>query len=93
MVPASCFSLKAPGSMDGRLKSFKSGAFRASLDSGIPILPVTLLGTQKILPSKTLRVFPGRARMVIHPAIEAWRQDTGRDYASNTRCHYFRLAR
>ena len=34
------------------------------------MLPVTLLGTRDILPANSLKAFPGRARMVIHPAIE-----------------------
>jgi 1-acyl-sn-glycerol-3-phosphate acyltransferase len=61
-------------SVDARLKRFKTGAFRTALDTGLPVLPVTLLGTQKILPAKSLRLFPGRAGMVIHPPIEAGEQ-------------------
>jgi len=33
-------------------------------------LPITILGTREILPAKTLRLFPGRGTMLIHPAIE-----------------------
>ena len=36
----------------------------------ILILPVTVVGTKEIVPNKTLWLFPGRARLVIHPAIE-----------------------
>ncbi|MEJ2534356.1 MAG: lysophospholipid acyltransferase family protein [Gammaproteobacteria bacterium] len=57
-------------SLDGRLKPFKKGAFRIALDEQLPVLPITLLGTRDILPAKTLKLFPGRARIVIHPAIE-----------------------
>lgn len=57
-------------SLDGRLLPFKTGAFRTALDQELPILPVTLIGTRDILPAKTRRLFPGRARMVVHPAIE-----------------------
>jgi len=58
-------------SLDGRLLPFKTGAFRTAVDQGLPVLPVTLFGTWDILPAKTLRLFPGRARMVIHPPIES----------------------
>ena len=57
-------------SLDGRLLPFKKGAFRLALDQDIPILPVTLVGTRDILPAKTLSLFPGKARMVIHPVVE-----------------------
>lgn len=58
-------------SRDGRMLPFKTGAFRTALDQGLPLLPVTLLGTGEILPAKTLRLFPGHAHMVIHPVIES----------------------
>ena len=32
--------------------------------------PVTVSGTRNILPNKTLALFPGTAKMTIHPAIE-----------------------
>ena len=57
-------------SPDGRLLPFKKGAFRTAIDQQLPLLPVTLIGTRDILPARTLRLFPGTARMVIHPPIE-----------------------
>ncbi len=57
-------------SEDGKLMPFKKGAFRLAIEQSLPVLPVTLLGTRDILPADTLKAFPGRARMVIHPAIE-----------------------
>jgi 1-acyl-sn-glycerol-3-phosphate acyltransferase len=57
-------------SADGRLLPFKKGAFHTAIEQQIPVLPVTVSGTREILPSKTLRLFPGRAKLVIHPAIE-----------------------
>lgn len=57
-------------SLDGRLKPFKNGAFRLAAEQLLPVLPLTLLGTREILPPGTLRVRPGRARIVIHPPID-----------------------
>lgn len=57
-------------SLDGRLLPFKKGAFRTAVDQQLPVLPVTLVGTRDILPAKSLRLFPGSARLVIHPPIE-----------------------
>jgi 1-acyl-sn-glycerol-3-phosphate acyltransferase len=63
----------------GRLLPFKKGAFRTAIEQQLPVLPVTLIGTRDILPNKTLKLFPGSARMVIHPAIET----TGLDSADS----------
>ncbi|MDT8320988.1 MAG: lysophospholipid acyltransferase family protein [Xanthomonadales bacterium] len=57
-------------SRDGRLLPFKRGAFRTAVEQQLPLLPITLLGTRDICPARTLKIFPGRVRMVIHPAIE-----------------------
>jgi 1-acyl-sn-glycerol-3-phosphate acyltransferase len=57
-------------SLDGKLLPFKKGAFRLAIEQQLPVLPVTLVGTRDIMPAKTLRVFPGRASLVIHPPIE-----------------------
>lgn len=56
-------------SPNGNLGVFKKGAFKLALDLGIPILPVTVSGTNKILPPGTLDLLPGQASMVIHPPI------------------------
>ena len=57
-------------SNEGQLLPFKKGAFHTAIEQQIPILPVTVTGTREILPNKTLWLFPGRAKLVIHPAIE-----------------------
>jgi 1-acyl-sn-glycerol-3-phosphate acyltransferase len=53
----------------GQMGDFKKGAFYMALDLGIPVLPVTIIGTGKILPPKTINLFPGRAKMIIHEPI------------------------
>jgi 1-acyl-sn-glycerol-3-phosphate acyltransferase len=62
-------------SLDGRLLPFKKGAFRLAIDQGLPVLPVTLIGTRDILPARSLRIFPGSVRMVIHPPIRPEEKD------------------
>ncbi|MBT8049337.1 MAG: 1-acyl-sn-glycerol-3-phosphate acyltransferase [Xanthomonadales bacterium] len=57
-------------SNDGRLLRFKTGAFRLSVEQGLPILPVTLVGTRDIMPARSLLPFPGTVRLVIHPPID-----------------------
>ncbi len=57
-------------SLTGKMGPFKKGAFVMALELGIPILPITLLHTDKILPPRTMDLFPGRAIMVIHEPID-----------------------
>jgi 1-acyl-sn-glycerol-3-phosphate acyltransferase len=57
-------------SRDGNMLPFKKGAFRMAAELQLPILPVSIKGTYQMLPPDTMRMKPGRARMVIHPPIE-----------------------
>lgn len=56
-------------SRDGELMHFKKGAYRLALELQLPILPVTILGTHHILPTDTLDLTPGEARIVFHAPI------------------------
>jgi len=49
---------------------FKKGAFYMALDLGIPVLPITIIGTRDVLPPKTINLFPGRVKMIIHNPVE-----------------------
>ena len=64
------FFAEGTRSPDGRLRPFKKGAFRVATSQKLPILPVTIIGTRDIQKPKSLMIFPGKVRMVIHPAIE-----------------------
>lgn len=57
-------------SIDGCLHGFKKGAFVMAKDMNLPILPVTLRGTDAILPAKTLALLPGRTEIIIHRPID-----------------------
>lgn len=57
-------------SANGKLRPFKKGAFRVATSQNLPILPVTIIGTRDIQKPKSIFIFPGKIRMVIHPAIE-----------------------
>ncbi len=57
-------------SNDGKLMEFKKGAFRMAIDMNLPILPITIVGTRKILPNKTIALFPGSAKLIINKPVE-----------------------
>ena len=54
----------------GGLQPFKSGAFIIAKKFGLPILPVTIIGTSKVLPAKTLTLIPGKVQVTFHEPIE-----------------------
>jgi len=64
------FFAEGTRSVDGKLGPFKKGAFRVAASQNLPVLPVTIIGTRDIQKPRSLTVFPGSIRMVIHPAIE-----------------------
>ncbi len=64
-------------SMSGQLLPFKKGAFRMAIDLGLPILPVTIAGSRDVMPARTLKLFPGGARLIFHPPIDAAGYDQG----------------
>lgn len=56
-------------SRDGSLHAFKMGAFHMARDLDIPLLPISLRGTEAILTPDGMDLHPGAADMIIHPAI------------------------
>jgi 1-acyl-sn-glycerol-3-phosphate acyltransferase len=63
-------------SPDGRLLPFKRGPFYLAMESGAAVVPVTIVGTGKLMPKGSLKVHAGMARVVFHAPIEP------RDYAT-----------
>jgi 1-acyl-sn-glycerol-3-phosphate acyltransferase len=59
-------------SRKGNMLPFKKGAFKFALDMQLPVLPVTITGTDAVLPSDTLDLFPGRIQLLIHPPIDTY---------------------
>jgi 1-acyl-sn-glycerol-3-phosphate acyltransferase len=57
-------------SRTGEMLEYKKGAFKMAIGTNLPILPITIIGTRKILPADTLNLFPGRVTMIIHKPID-----------------------
>jgi 1-acyl-sn-glycerol-3-phosphate acyltransferase len=47
-------------SSDAILHDFKSGGFHLAIESGVPIVPVTVSGSHRITPKRSLRIESGR---------------------------------
>ena len=57
-------------SADGRLLPFKKGPFHLAMDSGVPIIPVTLLGTYERWPKHRFALHPGTVTVVFHSPLD-----------------------
>jgi 1-acyl-sn-glycerol-3-phosphate acyltransferase len=57
-------------SLDGRMLPFKKGAFYLAKDSGAPCVPVSIFGTEQIIPRGSNRIHPGVAHVVFHPPLD-----------------------
>jgi 1-acyl-sn-glycerol-3-phosphate acyltransferase len=55
---------------DGRLLPFKKGPFHLAMDSGVPVVPVTILGTYEIWPKTRFTLRRGTATVVFHPPTD-----------------------
>jgi 1-acyl-sn-glycerol-3-phosphate acyltransferase len=57
-------------SRDGRLQPFKKGAFVLAIRLGLPVVPVTCIGTRRLMPrGSRLTVLPGDVEIVLDDPI------------------------
>jgi 1-acyl-sn-glycerol-3-phosphate acyltransferase len=57
-------------SPDGQIHEFKKGGFMVAIAREIPILPVTVNGSRRVLPKGSLVVKPGKIQVVIGDPID-----------------------
>lgn len=57
-------------SPDGRLLPFKKGAFVMAMDAGVPVVPVSISGSTKIMPKGEIKVYPATVYITIHEPID-----------------------
>jgi len=57
-------------SSDGRLLPFKKGPFHLAMDSGVPVVPVTILGSYESWPKGRMALHRGTVVVVFHPPIK-----------------------
>ena len=56
-------------SRDGRLLPFKKGPFYLAMESGAPIIPISIWGSEHMMTKGSLRIKPGTAHLTFHPAV------------------------
>jgi 1-acyl-sn-glycerol-3-phosphate acyltransferase len=57
-------------SKDGKIKPFKHGMFYLAIKSGVPIVPISIIGAGEIMPKRSLHIKPGRITLVIDKPID-----------------------
>jgi 1-acyl-sn-glycerol-3-phosphate acyltransferase len=67
-------------SRDGEILPFKRGPFALALQAGVPVVPVAIEGSGRVLPAGRFRIRPGEVRLAIgRPIATAGRPRNGRD--------------
>jgi len=57
-------------SSDGTIKPFKQGTFHLAIQAGVPIVPVTIIGSSAIMPKRSLNITPGGIKLIIGKPID-----------------------
>ena len=57
-------------SFDGKLFPFKKGPFYLAMECGVPVIPITIVGTHYAMPKARFAIKPGLVRVIFHPAID-----------------------
>jgi 1-acyl-sn-glycerol-3-phosphate acyltransferase len=58
-------------SFDGKLLPFKKGPFYLAEQSGVPIVPITIVGTHYVMPKARFAIKPGLVTVIFHEPIES----------------------
>ena len=57
-------------SVDGSVARFKGGSFVFALDSGMPIVPISIVGSRHVMKKGRLMVCPGDVSLTVHEPID-----------------------
>lgn len=58
-------------SPDARLRPFKRGAFLLAVRAGVPVVPVSVINSHRIMPKGESAIRPGEVVVRFHPALDA----------------------
>ena len=57
-------------SFDGKMLPFKKGPFYLAEECGVPVIPMTIVGTHYAMPKGRFAIKPGRVKVIFHSPIE-----------------------
>ncbi len=74
-------------STDGTVGRFKGGSFVVALQAGLPVVPITVVGSRHVMFRGQLMVRPGHVRVIVHDPIEttAVPREAVREFAASVR--------
>ena len=57
-------------SRDGRVGPFKGGSFYLALGAGLPVVPISIVGSRHIMLKGRLATYPGRVKLIVHEPVD-----------------------
>src|SRR5437588_2090217 len=57
-------------SFDGKLLPFKKGPFYLAMECGVPVVPMTIVGTHEVMPKGRYAIKPGKVTVIFHDPVE-----------------------
>lgn len=56
-------------SRDGRIGAFKAGSFLLALQAGLPVVPLSIVGSRHVMTKGQLTTRPGEVRLIVHEPV------------------------
>jgi 1-acyl-sn-glycerol-3-phosphate acyltransferase len=67
---SACFFAEGTRSFDGRLQKFKKGGIMLALRAKLPIVPITVIDSYKLLPKNGMRIKSGVLKIIVGDPID-----------------------
>jgi 1-acyl-sn-glycerol-3-phosphate acyltransferase len=58
-------------SRDGHVARFKAGSFLLAIQAGLPVVPLAVVGTRRVMPKGRLQTEPADVQLIVHDPIPA----------------------
>ena len=70
------------GDREGRMLPFQRGVIRIAREADVPVVPVTIIGANRVNPPRTKEIHRGAMRMIVHPPLwpDSWRDVSDEDW-------------
>jgi len=72
-------------SRDGRLLPFKKGPFYLAMETGAPVVPISIWGTESMMKKGRLRIYPSTAHVTFHAPLDPTDYATREDLMADVR--------
>ena len=75
------------GDREGRMLPFQRGIVGIAREANVPIIPITIVGSNTVNPPRTREIHRGAIRLTVHPPMEpaAWRGATDEEWLAALR--------